>query len=226
MQLTLVAYLLPYLFTPWSDLWSFFEKQKLTGPNFIDWYRQLRSVLSTEDKENYLEHPIPAAPVAPPGQQVPHTAATAHAAWVKGQKEVVVLMLLTMDLDIQRNLAHLGAYDMLQELKAMFSKQAEQELLQTVREFHTCKQEEGQSVSSHVLKMKGYIDNLERLGRPVGQNLAVIIILVFLDKDFDSFVQNYNMHDMGKTVNELHAMLKLHEETLPKKDANPALHAI
>nr|GFD01230.1 zinc finger, CCHC-type [Tanacetum cinerariifolium] len=31
---------------------------------------------------------------------------------------------------------------------------------------------------------------------------------------------------MGKTVNELHAMLKLHEETLLKKDANPALHAI
>ncbi|GJX51050.1 zinc finger, CCHC-type containing protein [Tanacetum coccineum] len=205
---------------------SFFEKQKLTGPNFIDWYRQLRLVLSTEDKENYLEHPIPVAPVAQPGQQVPPEALAAHAAWVKGQKEVAVLMLLTMDLDIQRNLAHLGAYDMLQELKAMFSKQAEQELLQTVREFHTCKQEEGQSVSSHVLKMKGYIDNLERLGQPVGQNLAVSLILVSLNKDFASFVQNFNMHGMGKTVNELHAMLKLHEETLPKKDANPALHAI
>ncbi|GJZ63980.1 hypothetical protein Tco_0620401 [Tanacetum coccineum] len=132
---------------------SFFEKQKLTGPNFIDWYRQLRLVLSTEDKEYYLEHPIPVAPVAPPGQQIPPEDLAAHAAWVKGQKEVAVLMLLTMDLDIQRNLAHLGAYDMLQELKAMFSKQAEQELLQTVREFHTCKQEEGQSVSSHVLTM-------------------------------------------------------------------------
>ncbi|GJZ12875.1 retrotransposon protein, putative, ty1-copia subclass [Tanacetum coccineum] len=178
---------------------SFFEKQKLTGPNFIDWYRQLRLVLSTEDKENYLKHPIPEAPVAPPRQQVPPTAAAAHAAWLKGQKE---------------------------ELKAMFSKQAEQELLHTVREFHTCKQEEGQSVSSHVLKMKGYIDNLERLGQPVGQNLAVSLILVSLNKDFDSFVQNYNMHGMRKTVNELHAMLKLHEETLPKKDANPALHAI
>ncbi|GKF04171.1 zinc finger, CCHC-type containing protein [Tanacetum coccineum] len=34
------------------------------------------------------------------------------------------------------------------------------------------------------------------------------------------------MHGMGKTVNELHAMLKLHEDTLPKKDDNPALHAI
>nr|GEY42388.1 calcium permeable stress-gated cation channel 1-like [Tanacetum cinerariifolium] len=164
---------------------SFFEKQKLTGPNFI-----------------------------------------AHAAWVKGQKEVVVLMLLTMDLEIQQNLAHLGAYGMLQELKAMYSKQAEQELLQTVREFHTSKQEDGQSVSSHVLKMKGYIENLERLGQPVGQNLAVSLILVSLNKDFDSFVQNYNMHGMGKTVNELHAMLNLHEETLPEKDANPALYAI
>nr|GEX77356.1 hypothetical protein [Tanacetum cinerariifolium] len=178
------------------------------------------------DKENYLEHPIPEAPVAPPGQQVPPAATAAHAAWVKEQKEVDVLMLLTMNLDIQSNLAHLGAYDMLQELKAMFSKQTEQELLQTMREFYACKQEEGQSVSSYVLKMKGYIDNLERLGQPVGQNLAVSLILVFLYKDYDSFVQNYNMHNMGKIVNELHAMLKLHEDTLPKKDANPTLHAI
>ncbi|GJR67074.1 hypothetical protein Tco_0013139 [Tanacetum coccineum] len=46
---------------------SFFKKQKLTGPNFIDWYRQLCLVLSTEDKNNYLEHLIPAAPVAQPG---------------------------------------------------------------------------------------------------------------------------------------------------------------
>ncbi|GJX24934.1 hypothetical protein Tco_0231230 [Tanacetum coccineum] len=79
--------------------------------SFGNKFRQLRLVLSTEDKENYLEHPIPAAPVAQPGQQVPPEALAAHAAWVKGQKEVAVLMLLTMDLDIQRNLAHLGAYD-------------------------------------------------------------------------------------------------------------------
>ncbi|GKA53117.1 retrotransposon protein, putative, ty1-copia subclass, partial [Tanacetum coccineum] len=115
--------------------------------------------------------------------QVPPEALAAHVAWVKGQKEVVI-----------------------------------------VREFHTCKQEEGQSVSSHVLKMKGYIDNLERLGQPVGQNLTVSLILVSLNKDFASFVQNFNMHGMRKTVNELHSMLKLHEETLPKKDVNPALH--
>nr|GEW63049.1 zinc finger, CCHC-type [Tanacetum cinerariifolium] len=60
-----------------SVFMSFFKKQKLIGPDFIDWYRQLRLVLLTEDKENYLEHPIP---VAPPGQQVLPQALAAHAA--------------------------------------------------------------------------------------------------------------------------------------------------
>nr|GEW98908.1 zinc finger, CCHC-type [Tanacetum cinerariifolium] len=80
-------------------------------------------------------------------------------------------------------------------------------------------QEEGQSVSSYVLKMKGYTDNLERLGHPVTLGLGVSLILIGLRKEYNGFVQNYNMHSMGKTVNELHAMLKLHEQTLPKSNA-------
>ncbi|GJU98189.1 retrotransposon protein, putative, ty1-copia subclass [Tanacetum coccineum] len=157
---------------------SFFKKQKLTGPNFIDWYRQLHLVLSTEDKEKYLEQPIPTAPVpAAPDQPIPPAALATYNEW-------------------------------------------------TVRDFHKCKQEEGQSVSSYVLKMKSYIDQLERLGHPVTLNLGVSLILVGLSKEYDSFVQNYNTHSMGKTVNELHDMLKLHEEKLPNKVAAHALHAI
>ncbi|GJV29611.1 zinc finger, CCHC-type containing protein [Tanacetum coccineum] len=110
------------------------------------------------------------------------------------------------------------------ELKTLFAQQAEQELLQTVRDFHSCKQEERQSISSYVLKMKSYIDHLEYLDHPLSLNLGVSLILISLRKEFDSFMQNYNMHSMGKTVNELHAMLKLHEHTLTKKDL--ALHAI
>ncbi|GJS37339.1 retrotransposon protein, putative, ty1-copia subclass [Tanacetum coccineum] len=37
--------------------------------------------------------------------------------------------------------------------------------------------------------------------------------------------QNYNMHSLGKTVNELYVMLKLHEQTMSKNNA-PDLHAI
>nr|GEY17655.1 hypothetical protein [Tanacetum cinerariifolium] len=172
-----------------ADFWGFFEKQKLTGPNFMDWYQQLRIVLSIEDKLNYLEQPIPPVSVAP------------------------------------RSNYPLHAHEMLRELKTLFGQQAEQELLQTTRDFQSCKQEEGQSFSSNALKMKGYIENIEHLGHPVTLGLGVSLILIDLRKEYDGFVQNYNMHSMGKTVNELHAMLKLHEQTLPKNNA-PALHAI
>ncbi|GKF13256.1 hypothetical protein Tco_0054718, partial [Tanacetum coccineum] len=151
---------------------GFFEKQKLTGPNFIDWYRQLRIVLSIEDKLNYLEQPLPPAHVVLEDQQVAPEIIAAHTAWFKGSKEIAGLMLMTMEPEIQRNMENLHAYDMLQELKTLFAQQAEQELFQTTRDFHSCKQEEGQSVSSYVLKMKGYIDNLERLGHPVTLGLA------------------------------------------------------
>ncbi|GJV87454.1 hypothetical protein Tco_1531392 [Tanacetum coccineum] len=80
-------------------------------------------------------------------------------------------------------------------------------------------QEEGQSVSSYVLKMKGYLDRLERLGNPMPLPLGVSLIITSLFKEYEEFVQNYNMHSMGKTIVELHAMLRLHEKGLPKKAA-------
>ncbi|GKB84388.1 hypothetical protein Tco_0956660 [Tanacetum coccineum] len=79
----------------------------------------------------------------------------------------------------------------------------DQELLQTVRKFHACKQEEGQSVSSYILKMKSYIDNLERLGHAMTKNLSVSLILVSLRKEYDA-----------------------NEKTLPLKEVTLALHAI
>ncbi|GJZ36835.1 retrotransposon protein, putative, ty1-copia subclass [Tanacetum coccineum] len=59
------------------------------------------------------------------------------------------------------------AFEILQELKTMFQQQAEQELFETVKAFHACKQEEGQFVSTYVLKMKAYLDQIERLGYPM-----------------------------------------------------------
>ncbi|GKC05575.1 hypothetical protein Tco_0997185 [Tanacetum coccineum] len=44
------------------------------------------------------------APVAQPGQQIPPEDLAAHAAWVNGQKEVAVLMLLPRTNNIQPNL--------------------------------------------------------------------------------------------------------------------------
>nr|GEU39182.1 zinc finger, CCHC-type [Tanacetum cinerariifolium] len=116
-----------------------------------------------------------------------------------------------------RALKNYKAYDMIQELKTVFEEQAKHELFETVKTFYACKQEDGQSISSYLLKMKSYLDTLERLGYAMPNELGVSLILNSLNKEYYQFVQNYNMHSMGKMIAKLHAMLKLHEKVFQRR---------
>ncbi|GKE13883.1 hypothetical protein Tco_1421460, partial [Tanacetum coccineum] len=95
---------------------------------------------------------------------------------------------------------------------------------------NTCskhKQEEGKSVADYVLKMKGYVEQLERLGYMLPQDISIGgLILNGLTKDFVGFVRNYNMHNMGKTISEIHAMLIEYEKGLHKKAKTPQVMMI
>ncbi|GJY91202.1 retrotransposon protein, putative, ty1-copia subclass, partial [Tanacetum coccineum] len=90
-----------------------------------------------------------------------------------------------------------------QKLKSMFEKQAGVEWFDLIQTFHACKQGKGKPVAAYVLRMKGYVDQLERLG-----------------------YINYNMHNMGKTIGELHSMLIEYEKVLPKKAETPQVMMI
>ncbi|GJY47327.1 retrotransposon protein, putative, ty1-copia subclass [Tanacetum coccineum] len=89
---------------------------------------------------------------------------------------------------------------MIQELRSMFEKQAGVEKFDLIQSFHACKQDEDKPVADYVLKMKGYVEQLERLGYVLPQDVTVGLILNGLTKDFVGFVRNYNMHNMGKTI--------------------------
>ncbi|GKD08233.1 retrotransposon protein, putative, ty1-copia subclass, partial [Tanacetum coccineum] len=64
--------------------------------------------------------------------------------------------------------------------------------------------------------MKNYVE-LERLGYVLPQDLTIGLILNGITSDFAGFIRNYNMHNMGKTVGELHAMLIEYEKGIPKE---------
>nr|GEW28005.1 hypothetical protein [Tanacetum cinerariifolium] len=98
-----------------SAFMSMFEREKLFGNNFNDWFRQLKLVLRVEKKMFVIEQPIPSAPVA----------------------------------DSAAN--------------------------------------EGKPVDEYVLKMKGYLDQMERLGYVLPQDLSVSLILNGLIRDFAGF---------------------------------------
>ncbi|GKC31429.1 hypothetical protein Tco_1038723 [Tanacetum coccineum] len=126
-------------------------QQENTGPNFTNWYQNLRIVLRSEGKLAHLEQPLIPLPLPVAPQAVRDT----YEVLFDAQNEVACLMLGSMSPELQRVLENYKAYDMIQELRTMFEEQAKQELFEIVKVFHACKQEDGQSVSAYILKMKG-----------------------------------------------------------------------
>ncbi|GJV63546.1 hypothetical protein Tco_1474374 [Tanacetum coccineum] len=94
--------------------------------------------------------------------------------------------------------------DVMVELKFMFEKQAGAERFDLIQTFHACKHDEGKSVSSYVLKMKGYVEQLERLGYVLSQYISFGLILNGPTSDFAGF----------------------YEKGLPKKAATPQVMVI
>ncbi|GJU35442.1 retrotransposon protein, putative, ty1-copia subclass [Tanacetum coccineum] len=143
-----------------------------------------------------IEQPLPATPAA-------DSAANVLAEWnaiYDAYNEVACLILGSMTSKLHRQFENSSPYDMIKELKSMFGKQAGVERFDLIQTFHACKQEEGKPVVAYVLQMKGYVDQLERLGYMQPQDLIVGLILNGLTKDFARFVRNYNMHNMGRTI--------------------------
>ena len=77
--------------------------------------------------------------------------------------------------------------------------------------------EENSSVSEHILKMSGYNNHLIQLGVNLPDDCVIDRILQSLPPSYKSFVMNYNMQGMNKTIPELFAMLKAAEVEIKKE---------
>nr|GEY54137.1 hypothetical protein [Tanacetum cinerariifolium] len=90
--------------------------------------------------------------------------------------------------ELHRQFENSSPCDMIKELKSMFEKQARVERFDLIQTFHACKQEEGKPVAKYILKMKGNLEQLERLGYVLPQDFRVGLILNGLTSDFAGFV--------------------------------------
>jgi len=196
------------------SLRSILEKEKLKecGTNFLDWFRNLRIVLRQEKKSYVLDEPIPEAPPADASTAVKNK----YKKHCDDANDIGCLMLATMCPSLQKDMELLEAYEISVNLQQAFQQQARQDRFDTTIALFDCKMSEGESVSAHVLKMKGYIDHLERLGYPLSLELSTDLILHSLPGSFSQFVMNYNMNNMEKSIPELHGMLKTAEGNIKK----------
>ncbi|GJY69702.1 hypothetical protein Tco_0472684 [Tanacetum coccineum] len=118
-----------------------------------------------------IEQPLPAAPAANSEAQVLLEWNAVYDAY----NEVACLILGSMTAELHRQFENSSPYDMIKELKAMFEKQAGVERFDLIQTFHACKQEEGKPVVAYVIQMKGYVDQLEHLGKTMGELHAMLI---------------------------------------------------
>ena len=182
------------------SLRSVLEKDKLNGTNYADWIRNLRIVLRAEKKEDVLDTPLPEEPADDaPADDAPAEKKTAYRKACDNNLEVSCLMLACLEPDIQMQFeTNHEAHDMIVVLQDMFQTQARTERFNVSKAFVESKLAEGAAVGPHVIKMVGYTQRLEKLGFPLGQELATDFILASLLPSYGNFISNYHMHGAEK----------------------------
>jgi hypothetical protein len=192
---------------------SILEKEKLNGTNYADWIRNLRIVLRAEKKEDVLDTPLPDEPE----ENAPVAEKNAYKKACDADLEVSCLMLACMEPELQMQFENnFTAYDMIEALNDMFQAEARTERFQVSKAFLECKLAEGAAVGPHVIKMVGYTQRLEKLGFPVGQELATDFILASLPPSYGNFISNYHLHGAERSLNELCGLLKTAEADIKK----------
>ena len=154
------------------SLRSILKKDKLNGTNFLDLYRNLRIILKQERKEYILDQPILEEPAA----NTPRAQKDAHSKHLNDSIDVTYLMFGCMDSNLQKKLMEIDAYTIIGHLKEIFQEKAKIERFSTVKVLLSCKLTNG-SVGPHVIKMKGHLEDLQRLSLKIEQELAIDIIL-------------------------------------------------
>jgi hypothetical protein len=106
---------------------------------------------------------------------------------------------------------------MIQGLCGIFENQARAERYNISKVLFACKLAEGSPVSPHMIKMMDYLKTLDKLDCELKDDLTNDVILQLLSVSYESFIMNFHMNGMEKTVSELHMMLKTTEDSIKKR---------
>ena len=98
------------------SLRSVLQKDKLSGTNFLDWYRNLRIVLKHEKKIYVLEKPIPKQL----DNDAPKKDVDAYEKHLDDALNIGCLMLATITPELQKQDRNINVYDMIVHLKSFY----------------------------------------------------------------------------------------------------------
>ena len=199
-----------------NPLRGIMDANKLTGPNFSDWLRNLKIVLMCEKLAYVLEANDPQEPTADSSEEE----VILYQAWKEDSVKVQCYMLGSMSNELQRQHDNMEPKTILTHLKELFGEQSRTERYEISKKIFRNRMSEGASVQTHVLRMIEWIERLAVLGFKMDKDLSIDLILQSLPDSYSQFIINFNMNKIDVTLAELLNMLKTAEGTLQKEKPN------
>ncbi|GJS14585.1 hypothetical protein Tco_0409057 [Tanacetum coccineum] len=164
------------------SLLSVLGRERLAGPNYMDWMRNLRFTLRYENKEYVLDEQIPTIDDDSTQEEI-----KAHQKHYDDANKVSCIIASSMSPELQKSFENTWAYEINQQLKEMFQAKASKERLDVVKSLMACKPKPEASICAFVLELKGYFDRLESLNMVFDAELSINIILSGLSADYNQF---------------------------------------
>ncbi|CAH9098778.1 unnamed protein product [Cuscuta europaea] len=190
------------------SLRSILDTCKLTGPNFLNWERNMRFVLRQENVEYVFDTRVPKIPNAnsPEFATFDLTAREKH---VTDAKTVQCVMLAAMSMELQRQHDRMSAFEMLEHLKSLFDPESQTLEYELLADIFKCRLHEGGNVI-------GLIERVATTRIKFEDRVSAAIILYSLPSSFTNFIVNYNLNKTKATMSELHNMLRSYEASTSK----------
>lgn len=183
-----------------NPLFEILKDNKLTGPNFIDWKRNLLIVLTAE---NY-RHVLTTNPPELPGATATQEEWDAYEKWRRADEMTKCYMLASMSNVLQHQHQNFPtAKDILVNVTEMFGEQNRAARQMAMKGLLNTRMSEGTPVKDHVIKMMGFINELEILGADMDLQSQIDMILSSLLESFNQYVLNYNMNNLNLSLTEL-----------------------
>ncbi|KAM2598838.1 hypothetical protein TB2_037330 [Malus domestica] len=181
-----------------STLAKILDKHCLEGHNFPSWYHNVKILLTLEKIVYVLDKAPPHIPLGPDATEDERAKYDKH---VEDDTQAKCYLLASMNEELQRE--HEGmdsASSIILHLTELYGEGTRNRRFSTVCELVKTKMVKGAPVHQHVLKMIGFIEQLENLGTPLDGELAQDFILASLSYSFSQFVMNYNINKMDSTL--------------------------
>ena len=197
-----------------NPLFTILKDNKLTGPNYIEWKRNLDIVLTAEEYKFCINEPKPDQPA----EDAPESEKEYYKRWLKADEMSRCYILAAMSGVLQhQHQALTTASDMLFNLKELFGDQNRAARQVAMKALMNTQMTEGTPVRDHVLLMMSHLNEMEVLGADIDAETQVDIILMSLPRSFEQFRLNYNMnkrlYSLAELLTELQAAEGLFQQS-------------